>query len=229
MHDLLSYSINDFLMYSPEIYYRLLARYNAAIWPLQVVALVGCFLMIGLLCRPQKRSGLVIGFMAACAWLWIGLVYFPGYYGTISWVAPYFSGLFVFEALLIAVSVVRGSLCFACKLQGIRLVGLVLFAGILLLMPGLAIVEGGRGEELEEMVWLTPDATVLATCALFLAASRSRWFLFLAPAIWTVLQGALLWAMESPGWWLMPTITSVTIAGALYRRYSPHWARCSNL
>ncbi len=224
MEDLLGYSISDFLMYSPEIYYRLLARYNEAIWPLHFVALILSFVVIGLIYRPKQWSGLAVGVIAATGWLWAAIVYFQSYYATISWAAPYFSGLFVCEALLLIVGVVSGRLSFTDRPYGIRLNGLALFVGILLLVPGLAIIEG-REMAMEEMVWLTPDATVLATCSLLLAASRSHWLLYLAPATWAILHGALLWAMESPSWWLMPLVMGVTVAGALYRRYSPHWAR----
>ena len=34
-----TYTLSDFLLFSPRTYYRLFEIYNAAIWPAQIVAL----------------------------------------------------------------------------------------------------------------------------------------------------------------------------------------------
>ena len=47
MSDWLSYAPQDFLLFSPRVYYRLIELHNEALWPLQVAALA-----LGLLLLP---------------------------------------------------------------------------------------------------------------------------------------------------------------------------------
>lgn len=52
----LTYSLDDFLLFSPETYFRLLERHNAALWPLHVLMLgVGGGIGIPILLRTGWR------------------------------------------------------------------------------------------------------------------------------------------------------------------------------
>lgn len=224
MEDLLSYSISDFLMYSPDVYYRLLGRYNDAVWPMQYAAFALSIAVAWMIYWPRRWSGPLVWLCVALGWGWTAAVYFYGFYATISWAAPYFAALFMLEAVLLAGAGFAGKLVFSESPRNLKLVGLVLFLLVLFLTPWLSIFEG-RALGQDEMVWLTPDATAMATFCLLLAASKSHWLLYVAPITWAALNGALVWAMESPTWWLMPSFAALAVSGALYKRYSPHWAR----
>ena len=60
---------SDFLLFSPRTYYRLFELYNAAIWPLQIVALAAGVAIL-LLCASQAWRGRLIAAMLAACWLW---------------------------------------------------------------------------------------------------------------------------------------------------------------
>lgn len=70
MSDWLSYRLSDFLMFSPETYYRLLELYNEAVWPAQVAALAAGLLLLVLLRRPGAPSGSLVALLLAACWFW---------------------------------------------------------------------------------------------------------------------------------------------------------------
>ena len=49
-----TYSLSDFLLFSPRTYYRLFELYNAAIWPAQMLALALGLAILALLRRPGR-------------------------------------------------------------------------------------------------------------------------------------------------------------------------------
>ena len=51
-----TYSLRDFLLFSPRTYYRLFELYNAAIWPAQIVALGLGLAVLALLRRAGSRA-----------------------------------------------------------------------------------------------------------------------------------------------------------------------------
>jgi hypothetical protein len=220
MQDWLSYRISDFLMYSPDIYYRLLGRYNAALWPVHYLAFAITLVALWLMWKPRRHSGLLVGLVAASGWGFTGEVFFQHYYATISWAAPYFAYGFMAQAVLLVFAGARGWLHFEAAPRAIRFAGFLLFTAVLLGMPMLAMVEG-RALGQDEIVWLTPDATVLATFAAFITAARCHGLLYIIPLCWATLNGALLWAMESESWWLMPVMALAAVLTGLYRRYLP--------
>ena len=52
-----TYSLSDFLLFSPRTYYRLFELYNAAIWPLQILALALGAAILGLLLERRDLAG----------------------------------------------------------------------------------------------------------------------------------------------------------------------------
>jgi len=55
-----TYSLSDFLLFSPRTYYRLFELYNVAIWPLQIVGLALGVAIVGLLLRDVAWRGRAI-------------------------------------------------------------------------------------------------------------------------------------------------------------------------
>ena len=55
-----TYSLSDFLLFSPRTYYRLFELYNREIWPAQMAALVLGAGIVALLGRGEAAAGRVI-------------------------------------------------------------------------------------------------------------------------------------------------------------------------
>lgn len=205
-----TYTLSDFLLFSPQTYYRLFELYNAAIWPAQIVAFgLGLAIWV-LLRRAEARQGRFIAAILAGCWLWVALAFHLSHYATVNWVAVDFAGAFGFESvLLIWIGVIRGRLVFRPGAGVIGRAGLWIFLFAFLVQPLIGPLLGRAWRQIE-IFGVAPDPTAVATLGILsLAAGRVRWELIAVPVIWCVLSGATLSAMEAPDAWVTP------LAGAL--------------
>jgi hypothetical protein len=194
-----TYRLSDFLLFSPRTYYRLIERYNEAIWPAQVLMLaVGSWMLVALR-RSRHWYGTACSGLLALQWTWVGLMFLWRRYASINWAAAYFVPLFGLEALLLVwLGVVRRrltptSVTSATKSRwgsGLLLLSVIIY-------PVLAPL-GGRRWEAAEVMGLAPDPTAIATLGFVLLTARPRWALLLVPLAWILFSGATLWAMASP-------------------------------
>ena len=101
-----TYSLSDFLLFSPRTYYRLFDLYNAALWPAHVLALAIGFAILVLIVRGGDRWNRAAGLLLAACWLWVAWAFLFNRYATINWAATWFAGLFVVQAALLALSAI---------------------------------------------------------------------------------------------------------------------------
>ena len=99
-----TYRLSDFLLFSPETYYRLIELYNAAIWPGQILAIAGGVATLVLLRRRGALPGRLLAAILALAWLFVAWAYLYARYATINWAAPYFAMGFAVQAVLLILS-----------------------------------------------------------------------------------------------------------------------------
>jgi hypothetical protein len=216
----LTYSLPDFLLFTPRTYYRLFALYNLAVWPLHLLAGALGIALLVLLFRGGAWRGRAIAAILAACWLWVAWAYLYERYDTINWIARYLAIGFAVQAiLLIASGVVLNRFTPGEGLVSGVGTALVVFA--LLIQPLLAPLFGRPWTQVE-IFGLMPDPTVAATIGALLAMHRAHVPLLVIPLIWCAFTGATLWAMEAPDAPLMPTIAilaiGVTIRKALTRR-----------
>lgn len=199
-----SYSLSDFLLFSPRTYYRLIERYNESLWPGQI-ATIGLGLVIaGLLRRPVPWRGRAVSAILAALWSWVAWAFVWRRYAAINWAATYLVWLFAIEVpLLLWVGAVRGALDFQWRRSVRGTVGVALFGCSLALYPMLAPLLH-RGWRQAETFGVAPDPTVVATLGLLLlAAGRPRRGLLAVPVLWCLFSGATLLAMGSPEAWIL--------------------------
>ncbi len=214
-----SYTLSDFLLFSPRTYYRLLERHNEAIWPAQIVTLGMGLAILGLLRRPRAQQGRVISAVLTILWGWIAWAFFWQRYATINWAAIYIVPLFALEALLLVwIGVMRGGLTFRLVPDPVGRLGIMLFISSLLLYPMIAPL-AGRSWHQAEIFGIGPDPTVIATLGLLLLAEgRPRWELLSVPVLWCIITGVTLWAMRSPEAWLPPLAGLLTLAASAWKQ-----------
>ncbi|HEY3202607.1 MAG TPA: DUF6064 family protein [Thermoanaerobaculia bacterium] len=210
-----TYTLSDFLLFSPRTYYRLFEIYNAAIWPAQIVA-VGLGVAIVALVRraamDARRERVIAAILAAC-WLWVAVAFHALRYATINWAAVYFAWAFGLEAaLLIWMGIVRGRLRFERPADPAGRAGLGIFLFALVVEPLVGLLLG-RGWKGVEVFGVAPDPTAVATLGiLLLARIRRRWMLMVIPAIWCAITGATLLAMKAPDAWIPPLAAVLAVA-----------------
>jgi hypothetical protein len=209
--------LSDFLMFMPQTYTRLIARYHQDLWPWQIIALIsGVLLLLLIWYRPAHdhltrldlpRSRLnydrlnydrLINAGLCVCWLWVGLVFHFEYFTTITWVAWGFGGLFVLQGGLF--------LCFGVVLDKIQYQhrhnrslihrsGLVLVLFALFIWPVITALNTGHWLQASTFGF-SPDATCIGTMGfILLAKSRRVWWCLLLPVIWGFISAALVWTM----------------------------------
>jgi hypothetical protein len=201
------YHISDFLLFSPRTYYRLIERYNEAVWPGHLATLGLGVVILVLLYQPAPERRRIIAGIVAVLWAFVAWAFLWKRYATINWAATYFAWLFAIEAVLLAGLTLRVRRDFAGRVG----VGLFLFS--LAVYPLLAPLLG-RGWRQAEVFGMAPDPTVLATLGLLLMAEQPPpWWTLVVPLVWCLMSGALLWAMGSPEVWIL-VMAAILVLGA---------------
>jgi len=87
---------------SREAFFELVAHYNDALWPWQLVALGAAMAAAALTTKGAAHSGRAVGALLALLWGWIGLAYHAGMLAGVHPAAPAFGAVCVLGALAFA-------------------------------------------------------------------------------------------------------------------------------
>lgn len=196
-----TYQLSDFLLFSPDTYDRLFELHNAALWPWQVAAVMAGLAMLVVAGQPLALL------FAGAAWLLTAWLWFYQSYVTINWAAEYVAWGFALQGLLLWIYAFDRELQPADSRS--RAVGFTLVICALFLQPLLPWMLG-RPWQQGEVFALTPGPTVVATLGLLLAL-RAPWLLLVLPLVWCALDGAALWTMKAPAFWLLPVAGLLTL------------------
>lgn len=208
-----TYSLDDFLMFSPRAWYRMLELHNRAWWPLQIVAAAMGLCLAWALhrrLRPALRLGLVL---AGAGLLFVAWTFHWGPYARINLAAPYFALAFGAQGVwMIGLALLRPGLAFVRGSDATTRLSLTLLVGALLLYPVLAVV-WMRPMAQAEWFALAPDPTMLAALAVVSMLPGGHGMrrprvtgalLAVVPLFWCAATGLTLWTLDAANWWLMP-------------------------
>lgn len=209
-----TYTLADLKSFSLQSYYRLFELYNAAIWPVQILALGSGLWGSG---RHTGRGRVTAAILAAW-WLWVAIVFHAHRYATLTWAARYYAWGFGIEAaLLLWTGVVRGRLAFERRADAIGGAGLGIFLFALLVQPLIGLLLGRQWRQIE-IFGVAPDPTAIATLGLLLLATgRVRWELMVVPLLWCAISGATLAAMKAPDAWITSAAAVLVLFLAAWR------------
>lgn len=190
-----TYGLSDFLMFSPQAYWRLVARHNAAGWPVQVLAQAAVLSLPLLLRRrdaawPRRIALLVL----ALAWAAVGWLFHAQLYSEIFLAAPWVAAACGLQSLLMVLLALRP--CRGEVDAVLRTLGLALLAAAAL-YPLLAPLAGQGMGEAEVFGWM-PDPTAVATLgAMCMLPMHSAWRVVLCvlPALSLALGMATRWLL----------------------------------
>ena len=174
------------LPFSAREFLELFGRYNAAVWPAQLV-LYGIAALIVILVVQQERPRLVLVLLATL-WLWSGLAYHLLFFSAINPIAPLFGVMFVAQAVIL-LWVARGRAAGAPVAQHQPLAvhaGKVLVAYALIGYPLLGYLAGHHYPETP--TFGAPCPTTIFTLGVLLwARCELSWWIVAIPVAWTII------------------------------------------
>lgn len=191
-----TYGLSDFLMFSPEAYWRLVARYNNAWWPAQIagVAAVAGILALVALRRPWSTRAILV--VTAVAWAWVAWAFHAQRYLEIFLGARWLAGAWAAQATLLLAATLL-PVPAPAPASAARRAGIALVAAALL-YPLLAPLTGRAWSESEVFGWM-PDPTALGALGALLAVDGlRRWtrgLLAVLPLLALLLGAATRWLL----------------------------------
>lgn len=213
-----TYRPEDFLLFSPRVYWRLFELNNAASWPLHLLTLAAGLAIVPLVLRRPPGHDLWVAFILAALFAFVGWSFLWSRYAAINWAIAYVAPAFGLQALLLAIGgAARGGLAFDRRDNAGRL-GLLIAVVGLVVYPLLPLLFG-RPWSRAEVFGIAPDPTAIVALGVLLAASGGLVPpLFAIPLLWLLLSGLTLHAMGDPQAWLPLLAAATTVAALALRR-----------
>jgi hypothetical protein len=213
-----TYSLSDFLLFSPRTYYRLFELYNTDLWPAHVLALAAGLAVLASMVRDGRRWRSAASVLLAACWVWVAWAFLLGRYATINWAAIWFAGLFAVQAVLLVLAGAGGGMAGSQpRPRRAGAITLLVFALAVYPLIGAAV---GRPWTQAEVFAMAPDPTALGTLgfALLAPTAARRWLLLAVPLIWCIVSGATLWTMGTSEAPVLPAAGLVALIVAASRR-----------
>lgn len=213
-----TYTLQDFLLFSPRVYWRMFELHNRAVWPAQIPALLLGAAILVLVVKPRPWSGRVISTILALAWIWVAWTFLWTRYSAINWAAAYAVPVFAIQALLLGwVALLNGRCVFAVRRSAPGAIGLLLLVYALVLHPFVAKV-ADRPLEGAEIFGIVPDPTVIATLGLLTMGSDEipARLLLLVPLAWCFASWATLYALAAPEAWIPLAAAVVSVVARFW-------------
>jgi len=194
-----TYTLGDFLMFSPATYGRLVDNYHREIWPAQMAGLLAGVVACGLSASQQARAARAQALLLAAAFFWVGWAFFWQRYATINWAARYFAYAFWAQALFMVVLALLPTQDSIHENSTARKTGWFLALTGLLIYP-LGSAWSAKTWSRMEVFGVSPEPTALVCLGLLLAHARPpppllRWALTLIPAASLLVGAATLSAL----------------------------------
>lgn len=190
MADLFTYSLSDFILFSPNTYARMFARYQDAIQPMPWLGLVGGIIVLFVVWQRHRMIWAVV--LLATAWVWTGWAFHMDRYAELSWAAFYFGLAFVAQGLL---TILLG---FSMRADGARTTAMVLVGFALFGHPLINLLSGHAWPS-TGLFGTAPDPTAVAALGFSLVTRGwRRWAVGAVPALWCLIAVATAYGLGHP-------------------------------
>lgn len=197
------------LPFTREQFFDVFARYNEAVWPVQLALLAIALATVGA-ARLQKDARW-IGWALAALWVWTGIAYHAVFFAPINRLAYGFAAAFVLQGAMIARATYKGTLRFSVPLDSLSMfAGMVLLAYALVGYPILALATGQAYPGLP--TFGVPCPTVIFTFGLLAWSPRPAWSLLFIPVAWALIGISAATQLGVPEDWGLPIAALAVIA-----------------
>lgn len=204
-----SYALSDFLLFSPQTYFRQFALINEATFPVPL-AFIALSLMLVMFVGGSDWRGrtTALGLAILCASA--GWLFHHGRYADINWAADWFAIGFAVQALALMLWGVTGR--FPTQAGKPWNIALRFLAALVVLLYPLQGAVFGRPWQEAEIVGISPDATMIFTLlALMPTIGGWRYLLLAIPMLWCVVGLLTLWTMGAAEFWSLASLVVVAL------------------
>jgi len=172
--------------FTPEQFFEIFAKYNSAIFPVQILILlmgVACVLLIHS-SKPYKDK-LIVGFIGLL-WLWIGIAYHLTFFTEINKAAFVFGGLFIIQGILFFSDAFKGNrLTFAFNQSINDYIGYFFIIFGLIIYPVIGYFTNASAVHTISLGLPCPS-TIFTFGLLMLAGSKIPRYLLIIPLLWAL-------------------------------------------
>lgn len=205
------------LPFTAEQFFDLFARYNAAIWPAQLLAYLLAVVAVLLLRACKGWSDRIIVAILATMWAWTGLAYHLAFFTTINGAAYLFGVLFAVQAAALAhAGVMRHRIVFDARRNAAAWTGAFFMLYATVLYPLIGAMTGHSRTELP-MFGVTPCPVTIFTLGMLLLTRDLPLMLLVIPVLWSLIGGSAAILLQVPQDWLLLAsgfiATALTLAG----------------
>jgi hypothetical protein len=194
-----TYTLGDFLMFSPATYWRLVENYNRDVWPAQLAGVMAGIVALALTLSRREGAAQLQAVLLAAAFVWVGWAFHWQRYAAINWAARYFAFAFWAQAVLLVVLTLLPSKDAVEPNGAFQKIGWFLALAGLVLYP-LGSAWDGKVWSQIEVFGVSPEPTALFGLGLILTNQRPpppvfRWLLAIIPAASLLVGAATFRAM----------------------------------
>lgn len=167
-------------------FFEVIEKYNAAVFPLQIVIGILGILCLYLLYSKNKIRNTFIGSFLGFLWIWIGIAYHLLFFTGINKAAYLFGSLFILQGILFLLNTFsRNRLVFEFEWKPKDYIGYFFILYGLVIYPVISyFVEGSIEKTI--VLGLPCPSTILTFGFLMLTTSKLPKYLLIIPSLWAI-------------------------------------------
>lgn len=211
-----SYTLQDFIPFTADIYFRLLERMSETFWPLHLLTMALGVVAVWLALKNRARLASVL---IAPVWAFVGFAFFIQRYAELNWAGGYIGYCFLAQATLLLLIALTGVGVNSRPRKGpATVIGIAIAIIGLIGLPFIAQISGSSWYQ-SEVFGIHADPTAITTLGLSLVMLRgcTLWLVAIIPALWLLISGLTLWVLEAPAAILLFALLAMGVISLVWK------------
>lgn len=211
-----SYTLQDFIPFTADIYLRLIERMSETFWPLHALTLGLGFVALWLAFNNRARLAFLV---IAPVWAFVAFAFFIQRYAELNWAGGYIGYLFLAQAFLLLLIAMTGrGLDSTPRQRTASAIGIAIALVGLIGLPFMAPLTGGSWFQ-AEVFGIHADPTAITTLGLALIILRgwALWIMTIIPALWLLISGLTLWVLGTPAAIVLFALLAIALTGLIWK------------
>ena len=211
-----NYTLQDFIPFTADIYFRLLERMGETFWPLHLLTLALGVAAVWLALKNRARLASVL---IALVWGVVGFAFFIQRYAELNWAGGYIGYFFLAQTiLLLLIALIGVGLDSNPRKRPATVIGVVIALVGLIGLPFIAPFTGGSWFQ-AEVFGIHADPTAITTLGLLLIMFRGwpLWLIAIIPALWLLVSGLTLLVLDATATIVLFTVLAIGLIGLVWK------------